>query len=317
MRFFKGIYLLWGVIIFLLVTGSCSLAGTGTTTGGFLVKISGSRPAGMGNAFSAMEDDVNAALQNPASIGTLTQSEVSFLYSDLGPVFNVEGAGNMYHGLLLYGAPWGEKSGVALGVQYEEQGKISYTTDSPNVITTYSLGANYSILLTYARKIGSHLILGISPKLIHTQLWEYEDTGWAGDAGILYQSRRINIGVSVNNFGEKLTMEDAPQADPLPQNLKLGFLYKIPVGAAKTTSMSIALDMTKPAASDNLEYNAGIEYWYHGILALRGGYLKEAGEVEGFTQGLGLRFGNLQVDIASIPWGELGDAQRISFTVTF
>lgn len=313
MRPSKRIYLLLGTIILFVATGPLSLAGTGTTTAGFLVKTLGARPGGMGNAFCAMEDDVNTVLQNPATIATLTQSGVSFLYSDLGPVFDVEGAGNMYHGLLLYGIPGGKRSGLALGVQYEQQGKVPYTTESPEVIASYSLGANYSILLSYARRIGSHFILGITPKLVHTQLWEYEDTGWAGDVGVLYQSRRLNIGLSLNNVGEKMTMEDAPQADPLPQNLKLGILYKM--FAEATTSMNIALDVTKPAASGNLQYNTGIEYWYHGILALRGGYLKEGGKVQGFTQGLGLRFGNLQIDFANIPWGELGNAQRVSLSI--
>jgi len=307
--------LIVGVLVCLLMVGPCSFAGTGTTTAPFLTRVLGARAGGMGDAFSAMESDVNALLLNPATIATLTQSQISFLYSNLGPVFDVQGAGNMYHGLVLYGIPWGKESAIALGCQYEEQGKVSYTTESPEVIATYNLGANYSILFSYARRIGPHVMFGVTPKLVHTQLWEYEDTGFAIDAGFLYQLENINIGFSINNVGEKLVMKDAYQADPLPQNIKVGFFYKLLIG--KKSKVNIALDITKPAQSNELQCNAGIEYWYQGILALRGGYLKEDGNVEGFTQGLGLRLKNLQVDFANIPWGELGDVQKISLTVMF
>jgi len=306
-------YPLLGIILCLLALGPCSLAGTGTTTAQFLVKTLGARAGGMGNAFSAMEDDVNVILWNPAGVATLTQPQTTFLYSDLGPVFNIEGAGDMYHGIILYGAPWGTKSGIAIGAQYEEQGKISYTTDSPEVIATYNLGANYSILLSYARRLSPHLILGATFKLVHTQLWEYEDTGWAVDVGAFYQLENLNLGFSINNVGEKLVMEDAYQADPLPQNTKLGLLYKLLI--SQYSRVNIALDITKPAQSD-LEYHTGIEYWYHSLLALRVGYLKEEGKVEGFTQGVGVRIGGLQIDFANVPWGELGSVQRFSLTIT-
>jgi len=291
-----------------------SLAGTGTTTAGFLVKTLGARAGGMGNAFAAMEDDVNSLLWNPATVATLTQSETSFLYTNLGPLFDVEGAGNMYQGLALYGRPLGDESGIALGIQYEEQGKVAYTTDNPDVIDYYSLGANYSVFLTYARRISPHLLAGATLKLVHTQLWEYQDAGLAGDVGLLYQTDNLNLGLSLTNLGEELTMEDAPQADPLPQNLKLGLLYKLPL--SQGNQINIALDVTQPAQSET-GYNAGIEYWYHNLLALRVGYLKEEGNIEGLTQGVGVKVGSFTIDFAYVPWGELGSVQRISLSTKF
>jgi len=37
------------------------------------------------------------------------QSETSFLYTSIAPLFDVEGGGDMYQGLALYGRPLGGK----------------------------------------------------------------------------------------------------------------------------------------------------------------------------------------------------------------
>ena len=109
-------------------------------------------------------------------------------------------------------------------------------------------------------------------------------------------------------------MEDVEQADSLPQNLRLGMSYRLLNNSSH--SLILAFDIDKPTASDaSAGLGLGTEYWYQGLIALRLGYLTEAGNVVGMTQGLGIRYRGYEIDFANVPWGELGNVQRISLTM--
>jgi len=111
-------------------------------------------------------------------------------------------------------------------------------------------------------------------------------------------------------------MEDVEQADSLPQNLKLGISYKLL--NSNPHSLILGFDIDKPTASDtSATLSLGTEYWYQGLIALRLGYLSKEGDVKGLTQGIGIRYRGYEVDFANVPWGELGNVQRISLTIKF
>jgi len=310
------------VVVLLYLTGLTisasfsSYAEVGTTGAEFLNTSLGARPSGMGNAFSAIADDINAVLWNPAGLTLVKGKETSFTYTNLATVFDVDEASGMYDGFLGYAQPLKNGDVLALSLQYQEQGTIAYTTDSPEVITEYSLGANYAAIITYARKVSSSLSWGINFKFIQARLWEKVGQAYAVDLGSLYQSsnQKLNIALSLQNTGTKLQMKDAEQADSLPQNLKLGISYNLSDDSFH--SLILAFDIDKPTTSNTSVYlNLGTEYWYRDIIALRLGYLNQQGNVKGFTQGIGIRYREYQVDFANVPWGELGSVQRISLTM--
>jgi hypothetical protein len=295
-----------------------SYAQVGTTGAEFLNTCLGARPSGMGNAFSAIADDVNAILWNPAGLTLLNNKEASFTYTDIGTIFDVSGAGSMYDGFLGYAQPLKNGDAAAISLQYQEQGKIAYTTESPEVIAEYNLGANYAAILSYAKKLSSSLSWGASFKFIQTKLWRETGQAYAVDLGGLYQTQNKNltIGLSLQNTGTKLKMEDREQADPLPQNLKLGISYKLLT--SNPHSLIFGFDIDKPTASDtSATLSLGTEYWYRGLIALRLGYLNKEGNVKGMTQGIGIRYRGYGLDFANVPWGELGHVQLISLTIKF
>src|SRR5512146_127828 len=49
----------------------------GTSTDGILTNQDGARPAGMGGAYTAVSDDINAIYRNPGGLGFLTKMEVA------------------------------------------------------------------------------------------------------------------------------------------------------------------------------------------------------------------------------------------------
>ena len=306
------------LISFVILTSISSYAEVGTTGAEFLNTCLGARPSGMGNTFSAIADDINTVCWNPAGLTLLTEKEVSFTYTNLSTVFDVSGAGNMYDGFLGYAQPLKNGDALAISLQYQEQGKIAYTTESPEVIAEYNLGANYAAIFSYARKLSSSVSWGANLKFIQARLWEKSGQAYAVDLGGLYQSsnKKLNIGLSLQNTGTKLKMEDVEQADSLPQNLKLGISYKI-LGS-NPHGLIFAFDIDKPTASDsNIGLSIGTEYWFRGLIALRLGYLNKEGNVKGMTQGIGISYRGYQLDFANVPWGELGHVQRISLTIKF
>jgi hypothetical protein len=68
-------------------------------------------------------------------------------------------------------------------------------------------------------------------------------------------------------------------------------------------------------------YNAGAEYWYGSVIALRGGYINdEDGQVKTLTFGAGLAYQRFQLDFAYIPStkdGPLANTLRVSMTGRF
>src|SRR5262249_19120785 len=65
----------------LLGAGAYFASRTGTTAASILGIGVGSRATGMGEAYTAMADDVSSLYWNPAGIALLNQSEASFMYN--------------------------------------------------------------------------------------------------------------------------------------------------------------------------------------------------------------------------------------------
>ena len=158
----KKIALIVCLIALMALTSFSSYAQVGTTGAEFLNTCLGARPSGMGNAFSAIADDVNTVLWNPAGLVLLEEKEASFTYTNLGTVFDSSEFGGMYDGFVGYAQPLKNGDALALSLQYQEQGKIAYTTDTPEVIAEYNLGANYAAILSYAKRVSHSLCWGAS-----------------------------------------------------------------------------------------------------------------------------------------------------------
>src|SRR5258706_11871870 len=69
------------IISFLATVAPVWAWGVGTTAARVLSIPVGSRAIGMGEAYTAMADDVSSLYWNPAGIALLNQSQASFMYS--------------------------------------------------------------------------------------------------------------------------------------------------------------------------------------------------------------------------------------------
>ena len=194
----------------LLLCPSFSEAAT-KYAGEFLTLGVGARPLGMGGSFAAISDDSTAAYWNPAGLGNLRHSEISFMHSSLGDL-------NSYD-FVNYVQPFGERTSVGLSWLRVGVDDIPFTNlpipsggvgpgNRPKIERTFSNTDN-AFLLSYGTRIGPerwNLLAGANAKLIYmSTLQNFNAIGFGGDFGVLWKSNRdkanqLSVGVVAQDF---------------------------------------------------------------------------------------------------------------------
>ena len=199
----------------------------------------GTRPAGMGSVFTAISDDVNAPLWNPAGLSQLGRKEATFMYAK--PYL---GLGNVDFGLMYFG--------------YAHPLPSSFPATVGLNISDFNAAELYKenvISLSCAGKIIESkvwcLSTGISVKyLSHGYNWEEGSGGSFGnfrevaiyygdpvvsngnsvgaltlDLGILAKFSKISVGLTGKNITEPNV--GLYYKDKVPSELSLGFGYRV------------------------------------------------------------------------------------------
>lgn len=293
-------------------------AKVGTAGAKFLDIGISARAMGMGEAYSAIANDVSAIYYNPAGLTQLFSREAMFTHIDYP-------AGIKYN----FGAmaiPVEALAGVlGIGLYNLNSGDIPLTTHSylANVENgqfegEYFRAIDWAVSLSYARSLTEHFSLGGTFKLIGEYFDNESAQGWAADVGTLYDTgyRGFKIAISIVNFGPDLKM--VQQEYPLPINFKFGSSFNF---VERPDHLAVvSLEGAHP--SDNLEqYNAGIEYWYLDKFSLRVGNRFNY-DSDGFTAGAGMKwpFGEateIRFDYSYQDFGFLREVHRFSFAVAF
>lgn len=287
-------------------------AKVGTTGAQFLEIGVSARADGMGGAFAAVSDDATALYYNPAGLVQLAGREAVFT-------------------LVSYPADIEYKfAGVALPLSFGGILGFSFyglsTGDIPLTTYEYPLGVDgwtfgakdYAFGLSYSRYLTDRFSLGVTVKMIDELYEEERATGWAADVGTNYNTgfRNFKITMVITNFGPDMTF--ISQSYPLPINFHFGAAIDVLDGDRHRATF--AMEGSHP--SDNLEkYNAGLEYWYSDMFAVRVGDRFEH-DLSGVTWGLGFRvpLGNerrVSLDYARQDFGVLGDIDRYTLSVLF
>jgi hypothetical protein len=309
----KSFVLIIAVVGCLLVLPSLvyGQAKVGTTGAQFLEIGVSARADGMGGAFVAVADDASAMYYNPAGLVQLEGREAVLTWVEYPADINFGFAGIAFP--LSFGG--------MLGLSFYNLS----AGDMPVTTYEYPLGEpgwtftakDYAFGLSYSRYLTDRFSLGITVKMID-ELYELERaTGWAADVGTNYNTgfRNFKITMVISNFGPD--MKFISQAYPLPINFHFG--AAIDVLDSEQHKATFAMEGSHP--SDNLEkYNAGLEYWYNDMFALRVGDRFEH-DLSGVTWGLGFRVPwgerKLSADYARQDLGVLGGVDRFTFSLSF
>jgi hypothetical protein len=301
-------------------------------TGCQFLKLDGSaRAAAMGSAYMMTGYDASAMFYNPASLG-LMERKLDFLttstmyiadvqYYHLALAGNLGQIGNL--GLSVVYADYGTIEGTR--VAENEQGFV----DLGNI----DIGA-MSVGLAYSRQINDKFTIGGHIKRVNQDLgWNLEydpiddDTsrsnnkvaGWAYDFGTIFYPgwKSFRFGMSVRNFsseydfgewsetpGEDDEEEEEEEAQAqegrfeLPLTFAMGVAIDLMdfVGGMDKQSLLLAVDALHPRDFKE-RLHLGLEYWYHDLVAIRGGY-KFNYDTEGLTLGFGLKLAGFRLDYA-------------------
>jgi long-subunit fatty acid transport protein len=315
----------------------------GTTAAQFLKIEVGARALGMGGCFGALANDASALYWNPAGFAPLDQMELSFTHT--------QWIAGISHGFAGFVIPVSDNNIFGLSFTYQSMDEMEQTTiEQPKGTGLYYDAQDIAVGLSYARRMISHILFGITAKMIHQSIWNETAFGFAVDIGLLLETgiKGTKVAMVMTNFGTDMQMDGrdliraydqvpesasnpnavsklSTESWSLPTNLRISIMSDI-MGAAHSfipnadNRISLIIDATHP--NDNPEhYNVGIEYGLFDQYFLRTGYRGNTDE-EGITIGAGTRIKitdntELSIDYAYGDFGVFNSVQHFSFGIKF
>jgi hypothetical protein len=171
--------------------------------------------------------------------------------------------------------------------------------------------------LTYARNLTPLLSLGLTGRYIQQKIDSYSASTFAGDIGLnkRLQDHPISFGLAIKQLGPAIKFRG--ESDPLPLSVDAGV-------AATVWRQNLLMTADARWRRDNTPgYGIGLEFGHsvgeNGRFALRSGYdstTTDAG-TSGLTLGGGLGFGRLDMDVAWVPFADLGNTYRYALRIRF
>ena len=306
------------ILIFLVLICSVSLT-IAVDTGASFLKIGvGARAIGMGSAFCAISDDVNAIHWNPAGISQVSQQAVSAMHTQWITDIKYDFVGYVlpskigtFGGSLVY-LSHGKMEGR--GEDREATGEF----EASDMALTLGYGNTLSVWDKATVRIGANL------KLISQKIESEQAGGVAIDLGLLIRpqsAKSLRFGVSLQNLGPQ--MRFISEGYNLPLTMVAGAGYEI-------GGVTIALDLKKQVYEGRTDLCIGTEYLPMNSLALRAGYLMNVLKAtsgtsignnfstpEGLGAGIGFKVFGMHADYSFTPYGDLGNTHNISFSIKF
>ncbi len=254
-------------------------ADPGTTIAPFLKIGVGARATGMGEAFTAVADDVDAIFWNPAGLPSLDKQQATYMRNAWGQ--------DVYMDHFAYANPLGHYGVLGGSLNYLWLPSFEATSDNMPNGTGENLSVyNLAVTISYGYQFFPEHNLGINFKIIQMELGPYNATGWAIDLGYLYKPYlfpSLQLGATVENLGPDVQF--ISDLERLPLLSRWGAYYKLFKGDEHR--LGLASDLVAGVEIDPY-LSMGMEYWYKDTIALRLGY-KAQEYSPGITLGIGLR----------------------------
>lgn len=285
-------------ITLLMVRGIGFSADIGTSGARFLRIGVGARPAALGEAFSAVADDVNAIHWNPAGLAQIDDSQASISHNTWFTDITEQS--------VSYAQPVGKTDSLGVSLRYVHMGKIK-SFDKDDIQLEDSEAYSLAFILSGSRKFSEKFYSGSNIKLIQRRLDKESAIGVALDLGLLYKLRPLQLGLVVQNLGNGGAFID--EADSLPVNIKTGIACLL-----FDKKLILGLDFNMPSDEDSYA-GLGVEYSLGSILMLRAGYNMRDSAGSGVSLGFGIKSSGWLLDFAYIPDEVFDYTYRVSLGV--
>ena len=273
-----------------------------TTGADFLLMTTGARPDGMGQAFSAVADDINTLSFNPAGLGNIRSAQVGYGYENF-----VAGVQYDFIGLAL---PVGN-AGV-LGLGYIDMGTAPFNSTA-NPSTPAVSAEDRAFIAGWGRSFYDFHV-GIAGKYIQRQLDTVQGNGWGVDLGLRYRpAPNWTLAASLMNLGPGVQLSSL---EPLPTLVNAGLAWT--AVEQPFHSLTFAGNGTFNLATNTQQFGVGAEYWYQDAFALRAGYVLNSLDLggdfnpDGFSAGAGIKLSFVELDYAFQPLNTIGMVHRFS-----
>lgn len=283
----------------------------------------GARVTGLGNAFTALADDVYAVYYNPAGLGTLDRPMLATTYSRL--LTGLSDNSKLQNSFVAYARPIQHGRQGAWGMAWNY-----FTLD--DLYKEMSLYGSYGRQL-FAQQLPNGFYGGLTLKFLNRSLGSgtsdaagnaFGDTGqrlWVVDPvlqrgsksnldldlGLLYRVRpKISVGLAVVHLFEPNIAFSDSDTDRLGRNVKLGAAYQ-----TSWTSFTGDLQFLKaPDRSTDKVFTMAAEKWLptlmHGTFGIRGSVGLGSRQYRQMTAGLSYKIYKMQVDYGfAIPLGTI------------
>ncbi len=261
----------------------------------------GARPAALGGAYTAVAAGPLAIRYNPAALALVGRQSVFLGYDNALLDINRSDA--------AYARPWGPGSAGAM-VSVIDYGTITRTTTT-NKFNAGTFGASeYLARAGYGWMAGDRLALGGTVGVFQLNYEDEEATGFAADAGLLYWPAvdGVRLAAAVRNLGRGPRFFGA--TEELPVTGVVGVTYR------PGPWWLLALEY-EGVRNQGGAVRAGIEFTPVSVLALRAGFDGRNDAGNGLSVGLGVAAGDLKLDYAYVPFGELDQSHRVSAEYAF
>ncbi len=240
----------------------------------FLKIPASARIAGMGNAYIAVADNVDAIFVNPA--GITEAGAHGFHLSNTKWLVN----SNLYTAAITMHLGYGHYLGLSfVGLIPEQTLERSTTSPDPNGLTGRNIKMyDYALGLTYAVKMFDRLSLGIKANYVNETIMDQSVSKLLFDFGSLYDTgfKTIRIAMGLRNFGS-----DGQYPNKILFNMPIIFDMGVAgeiYGQDKDSKVRITLSGEGSFYIDfDQRYQIGTEIWLLNTVAFRGGYIFNAG----------------------------------------
>lgn len=297
-----------GIALGMLGLNAHSSGKGGTSGAAFLTIGAGARPVAMGEAFTAMADDVHSLAWNPAGLGRVTSPEFT--------ASRAQWLQTADHNFVAGALPT-RLGTFALGFTSLMVGDIEKRTGDTDVPDGTFDASDAAYQLAWGTHLNPAWTLGAGGGMVRRSLDGASASALMGQVGLQWQPlRRLRFGVAVRNLGSSIKFKE--ESDPLPLTTSFG------VSSAWGQRLVLSADI-RQIRDEDLQYGLGGEWKQpltRGVTtALRAGYSTASTDVSsgltGVTFGVGVVWKDLGFDMAYVPYGDLGNTFRYSLVVKF
>lgn len=303
------------------------------TSGFQFLKIGvGARETALADAGTATVTGAEALFWNVSGITRVDHASALFFYNPW--------IASITQDFFAVSLPVSSYDFVGLSGNIVSLGQMEETTvDQPQGTGRSFTAGDFSIGVSYARRISEWVSAGITAKYVNERIWDMVSDGWAFDLGLSYDYERLHLGMVIKDFGSSKEisgseLESLQQLYPDWQTSTV-LVGVIPKAISLPTSFSVGAgydfvknDMNQVSILGNLAYfndigqtfNLGCEYTFLKMYSLRFGYRFDT-DVYGMTFGAGLHAPvagtEIGFDFAAVQMKDFGYRTQFQVSMNF